>query len=78
MNTMGLIPDPQSNVTVWDLDTGKATPLFVDAEYRVESIAFSAQGDILMVGGLDGRVFRYDRAKKSVDQQPLVQLAGRQ
>jgi WD40 repeat protein len=71
-----LIPDPQSNFTLWDLDTAKATPLFVDAEYRVESIAFSAQGDILMVGGADGRVFRGDRAKKSLDQQPLVQLPG--
>lgn len=71
-----LIPDPQSNITLWDIDTGKATPLFVDAGYRVESIAFSAQGDVLMVGGLDGRVFRCDLATKNVEQQPLVQLAG--
>jgi WD40 repeat protein len=73
---LGLTQDPQSNITVWDLDTGKATPLFVDAEYRVESLAFSPQGDIMLLGGLDGRIFRYDRAKKSLDQQPLVQLAA--
>ncbi|HEU4872873.1 MAG TPA: hypothetical protein VFT44_07230 [Pyrinomonadaceae bacterium] len=71
-----LTPDPQSNVTLWDLDSGKATPLFINADYRVESIAFSAQADIVMVGDLEGRIFRYDRANKSVDQQPFAQLTG--
>jgi WD40 repeat protein len=71
-----LVPDPQSSVTLWDLDTGKATPVFVKENYRVESIAFSAQGDIVMVGDGEGRVFRFDRANNSVDKEPYVQLTG--
>jgi WD40 repeat protein len=73
-----LIPDPQSHVTLWDLETGTATPLFVNADYqvRVESIAFSAQGDIVMVGDGEGGVYRYDRATKSVDKEPYVQLTS--
>ncbi len=71
-----LVPDPQSNITLWDVSSGTATHMFVDEHYRAESLAFSPQSDVLMAGGADGRVFRWALGNKSPDQQPLITLSG--
>lgn len=67
-----LVPDPQSTIRLWDVSTGVPRNLFVDADYRVTSLAFAPNGNALISGGADGRVFRWDLAKDSPEKTPFI------
>ena len=76
LSSEGIVPDPQSNIRLWDVASGSHTNLFVDGDYQVRAMVLAPNGSTLITGGYDGRVFRWDLTKEAPAPILITKLTG--